>query len=53
MPGFKFSGRVSLKILVLRTPVVVLRTPKGYVYPRLRTTVVCKRNNGWKERELI
>jgi len=28
---FKFSGRASLTILVLRTPALALRTPKGYV----------------------
>ena len=35
---FKLSRRASLKILVLRNPVLALRTPKGCVYPRLRTT---------------
>ena len=35
---FKFPERVSLKTLVLRTPALAPRTPKWYVYPRLRTT---------------
>jgi len=37
---FKFPERVSLKTLVLRTPALAPRTPKWYVYPRLRTTGV-------------
>ena len=38
MPGFKFQGVYARKIWWFVPPVSVFGTPKGYVYPRLRTT---------------
>ena len=37
---FKFPERVSLKTLCFVPPALAPRTPKWYVYPRLRTTVL-------------